>query len=185
MRFIIPQREWGRFSTGVLSSFGMWEQSCQSLDTSYLSEKGRISILLFSMHCVGQPLACVSPARRSYIGNYQADGQMAPQSSTNFIEIMVALFVNLTQNAAGRYLREKSSMINDHKIALLKKKYKNASSYREEEFFRLALWVAVWRARITVYLNLFQECFAPSPMPISLKSILCLPGFHLSGHLTK
>lgn len=76
-------------------------------------------------------------------------------------------------------------MINDHKIALLKKKYKNASSYREEEFFRLALWVAVWLAWITVYLNLFQESVAPSPMPISLNSILCLPGFHLSGHLTK
>lgn len=36
-----------------------------------------------------------------------------------------------------------------------------------------------------LYLNLFQESVAPSPMPISLNSILCLPGFHLSGHLTK
>lgn len=131
--------------------------------------------------------ASVMPAQRSYVGNDQGNG---PSIFYYFTEIMVVSFVNLTQNAAGRYWGgehyDQWSMPT-HKMVLLKEKKIRMQSYRQEEFFRQALWCALWLAWITVllYLNLFQESLAPSPMPISLNSILCLPGFHLSGHLTK
>jgi hypothetical protein len=56
------------------------------------------------------------PAQRSYVGNDQ--GRWANGSSIfhYFIEIMVVSFVDLTQNAARRYLKKKkkkSTMTND------------------------------------------------------------------------
>lgn len=72
-------------------------------------------------------------------------------------------------------------------ILLIKVKKNKDVSQRKKEFLIVALWHAFWPAWITMllYLNLFWEAVAPSPMPISPNSILCLPGFHLSGHLAK
>lgn len=52
------------------------------------------------------------PAQRSYVGNDQGNG---PSIFYYFTEIMVVSFVNLTQNAAGRYWGggEGSTMTND------------------------------------------------------------------------
>lgn len=58
-------------------------------------------------------------------------------------------------------------MINDHKIALLKKKIQECIILQGGIIFQAGFMGAVLLAWITVYLSLSQEAVSPSPMPIA------------------
>lgn len=133
---------------------------------------------------------------RSYIGHDRCPWANNQSIFQCFVETMVISFVNLTQEHSWEIFEIENYgqwSVPNHKIIFFfhssyksKKKNKDVSQ-RKKEFLTVALWHAFWPAWITMllYLNLFWEAVAPSPMPISPNSILCLPGFHLSGHLAK